>query len=108
MIREGGRRLVLGLLLGLALGVMALAMPLILLVGRRTYAQEAGSGASCMLNAVSGGPRTITYSAWSWQRHLQGKPLASARVRLVDAVNLAPGHCRAAWESHRDRGLING
>lgn len=108
MIREGARRLLAGMLLGVSLAVLALAMPFILLLGRRSYVVEAGSGASCLLNAVTGGPRTVTFSAWSWERYLRGKAGAMCRVRLVDAINLSPGHCADAWRSHRTRGLIAG
>ena len=106
MIRDAARRIALGPLLALVLLLIAVVLPVAILFGRLTYAAEAGSAASCLLNAITGGPRTITYSAWSWQRHLQGKPWATARVRLVDALNLAQGHCEAAWESHCARGLI--
>lgn len=108
MIREAVRRATLGPLLTLALLLIAVALPVAVLVGRRSYAAEAGSAASCLLNALTGGPRSVTYSAWSWQRLLQGKPGAVLRVWLVDAVNLSDGHCAMAWQSHRDRGLIHG
>ena len=106
MITEAARRIMLGPLLGLALLLIAAAVPVAVLLGRRSYLDEAGSAASCLLNAISGGPRTITDSAWSWQRYLMGKPAAAARVWLVDRLNGTPGHCSLAWQSHHARGLL--
>ena len=87
MIREAVRRLIEGLGLMLALLVLAPLIPAVILLGRRTYAEEIGSGASCLLNAATGGPRTVTFSAWSALLLERGKPGAALRVRGVDAVN---------------------
>ena len=100
------QRIILGPLLGLAVLLLALALPVAVVLGRRAYLQEAGSAASCLLNAISGGPRTITYSAWAWQRYLQRKRGAAARVWLVDRLMMTPGHCSLAWASHHARGLL--
>ncbi|WP_338661788.1 hypothetical protein VQH23_16325 [Pararoseomonas sp. SCSIO 73927] len=106
MIREASRRLIEGFGLVLALLILAPLVPAVILFGRRTYAEEIGSGASCLLNAATGGSRTVTFSAWSALLLERGKPGAALRVRAVDLVNLAPGHCAEALASHRDRGLI--
>ena len=106
MMREIPRRLMLAPLLALAMLVAALAVPVAVLLGRRSYPAEIGSAASCLLNAMSGGPRSVTYSAWSWERRRRGKRGAGLRVALVDALNFEPGHCQAAWLDHRARGLI--
>lgn len=106
MVREILKRFLIGAGLSVAMLVLAVALPLAILVGRRTYASEAGSAASCMLNAITGGPRSVTFSAWSWHRTLQCKPHSIFRVRVVDALNLSPGHCEMAWNSHAEAGLV--
>lgn len=93
---------------GLSLAT-AIALPWILPVvvfGRGSYSGEIASALSCLLNALTGGPRTVTFSAWAWELQLRGKRGAALRVRLTDAINLHPGHCRDAWRSHADRGLL--
>jgi hypothetical protein len=106
VIREVTRRLIEGCGLMLALLLLAPAIPAIILFGRRSYAEEIGSGASCLLNATTGGPRIATFSAWSALLLERGKAGASLRVRSVDAVNLWRGHCAWALQNHRDRGLL--
>ena len=107
MIREGARRLWMGALLGLALVVAGLLLPLVLLVGRRANAAEAGSSASCLLNAMCGGPRTATFSAWSWERRRRQKWDGILRVWVVDRLPFNTiGHCEGAWTDHRARGLV--
>ncbi len=106
MIREAGRRIVLWSLLGLAMLILAAVLPVAILFGRRGYIDEAGSAASCMLNAVTGGPRSVTYSAWSWDRLQHGKPWGACRVWVIDRLNLTPGHCRTAWDDHCRRRLV--
>ncbi|WP_156963693.1 hypothetical protein [Muricoccus aerilatus] len=81
-------------------------LPFILACNRATYAEETGSGASCLLNALTGGPRTVTFSAWSWQLVLRGKRGAEFRRWAVDGFGLRDGHCAAAWRSHIARGLL--
>lgn len=105
-MREAVHRLICGPLLGFAMLVLAALLPLAILLGRRTYVAEAGSAASCLLNAITGGPRTVTFSAWAWQRYLQGKPGARWRVSCVNAINIDDDHCRLAWLSHSERGLL--
>jgi hypothetical protein len=104
--REVARRLLVGVGLSLALMAGAIAVPLVILLSRRGTDAEAGSAASCLLNALTGGPRTATFSAWSWEIFLRGKPLSLLRLRAVDAVNFETDHCRIAWLSHERRGLL--
>lgn len=106
MIREAARRVIEGVGLMLALLLLLPLIPPVILFGRRGYAEEIGSGASCLLNAATGGLRTVTFSAWSALLLERGKRGAALRVRLVDALNLAPGHCAEALSSHRARGLV--
>ncbi|WP_338662645.1 hypothetical protein VQH23_21150 [Pararoseomonas sp. SCSIO 73927] len=94
--------------MGLAAGLVAgaVALPFILAANRSTYADETGSCASCLLNALTGGPRRATFSAWSWELRLRGKRGAALRVRAVDGFGLRPGHCRDAYDYHVQQGLI--
>lgn len=95
----------LGLALLLILG--AVALPFILAANRASYAEAAESEASCLLGALTGGPKRVTFSAWSWDLLLQGKRGAALRVQLVDALPFnGPGHCCSAWMSHVERGLL--
>lgn len=99
-------RFLVGLCLAVALIVGAVLLPFILACNRGTYADETGSGASCMLNGLTGGPRTVTFSAWRWQLLLHGKRGAAWWVLAVDGFGLRAGHCQAAWASHIARGLL--
>lgn len=99
-------RLGIGFCLAAGLIVGAVALPFILAGNRASYAEETGSGSSCLLNALTGGPRTVTFSAWSWQLLLNGKRGAAFRVRAVDGFGLRTGHCLNAWMDHQRRGLL--
>ena len=103
--REALRRLGYGLGLGLPMALVGLLLPVILLVGRRSYPDEVASASSCVLSSVTGGPRIATFSAWAWERKLRGKRNAEWMVAFVDALN-GKGHSEAAWQSHRERGYL--
>lgn len=68
--------------------------------------QQTASALSCLLNAATGGPRTVTFSAWSWDLHTRRSFLGRLRVCVVDLLNLDPDHCRESWDAHVARGLI--
>ncbi len=70
------------------------------------WAHEVGSAASRLLNALVGGDGSVTFSAASWALAEAGSAWGRHRVALVDWLNRQPGHCRAAWQWHRDRGLV--
>ena len=102
----GLRRVLVGLLLGFAVLVIAFIVPFAVVFGRRGYGDEIGSAASCLLNAVAGGSRIVTFSAWSWRLLLRVKRRAIFRVRLVDALNFEPGHCQRSYQYHVENGLM--
>ena len=95
-----------GLCLSAGLIAGAFVLPIILACNRASYAEETGSGASCLLNALTGGPRTVTFSAWSWELLVREKRGAAFRVHAVDGFGLRNGHCAMAWRSHVARGLL--
>ncbi|MFC0384314.1 hypothetical protein [Muricoccus vinaceus] len=99
-------RFLIGLCLLPCLVLGGLALPFILACNRGSYAERTGSAASCMLNAMTGGPREVTFSAWRWQLLLHGKRGAAWWVDAVDGFGLRSGHCQAAWASHIARGLL--
>jgi hypothetical protein len=96
-------RFLIGLCLAIAVILGALVLPFILACNRGSYAEETGSAASCLANAITGGPRTATFSAWSWTLLLRNKHLAWFRVRAVDGFGLRTGHCLSAWMDPRNR-----
>jgi hypothetical protein len=106
MIAEGLRRLLAGLGLSLACALGAPWILLSIVFGRAGYSDSIASALSRLLNAVCGGPELVTFSAWSWELLVQGKPGAALRVWLVDLVNLEPGHCERWWIDHKSRRLI--
>jgi hypothetical protein len=106
VILDAIRRFLVGILLGLGLVLAALVLPFILAFNRASYADETGSGASCLLNAMTGGKRTVTFSAWSWKLALEGKKSATWRVPFVDGINFQNGHCQDAYDWHVSEGLI--
>lgn len=61
---------------------------------------------SRLLNAVTGGEGDTTFSAGSWTLLLAGSRWGRVRVAVVDWLNRDPGHCRRAWEWHKERGLL--
>ena len=95
-----------GLCLSAGLIVGAVLLPFILAANRGSYAENAGSEASCLLGAITGGAPRVTFSAWSWELLRRGKRGAAFRVRAVDGFGLRSGHCEAAWLSHAERGLL--
>ena len=96
-------RFLIGLCLSAALILGAVLLPFILACNRGSYAEESGSGASCLLNGLTGGPRTATFSAWCWELLRRGKAGASWRVWAVDGFGLRAGHCEGAWRDRRNR-----
>lgn len=107
MLRELASRLVVGATLTLAVIVGAIFILPVVLFGRREYPAQIGSGASCLLNTLFGGPRTVTFSAWSMALSLRGRREGDWRVRLVDALPFnGPGHCLSAYLDHHQRGLL--
>jgi len=103
---EAFRRLILAPLL-CAGGILVAAVGLFaIMFGRRRYAGAVGSALSRSLNAATGGDERATFSAWSALLRERGSRAAGLRTRLVDAVNLEPGHCTRALASHRERGLL--
>lgn len=107
MLRVVASRLLVGSTLALAVIVGAVFILPVVLFGRREYPAEIGSGASCLLNALCGGPRTVTFSAWSMVLALRGRADGKWRVRLVDALPFnGTGHCAEAYLDHFHRGLL--
>ena len=107
MLRDAIFRLVAGGLLTLAVLVGALFILPVVLFGRREYLGSIGSGSSCLLNALCGGPRTVTFSAWSYVLLLRGRRDGTWRVRFVDALPFnGEGHCQDAYLDHYRRGLL--
>ena len=49
--------------------------------------EQAASALSCLLNALAGGPRTCTFSAWSWDLVLRHSWPGYLRCFAVDALN---------------------
>ena len=96
-------RFLVGLCLSAGLMLGAALLPFILACNRGSYAEETGSGASCVLNAITGGPRTSTFSAWCWELLRRGKRAAAWRVWVVDGFGLRTGHCEGAWRDVRNR-----
>ena len=89
------------------------------------HLRQLGRAGSRLLNVLRGGEGDTTYSAGSWARAIAPWPepatrweavrswpatlsraLAPHEVRMVDWLNREPGHCYAAWEWHRERGLL--
>jgi hypothetical protein len=70
------------------------------------YLEEVGSALSRLLNALLGGDGSVTFSARCWALSLDHPSIGRALVGLVDLINAQHGHCREAWEWHRDRDLI--
>ena len=107
MFREAARRLILATALA-AGGIATAAIGfVVILFGRRTYADAVGSALSRGFNAATGGDERGTFSAWSALLAERGKADGAARVALVDSLPLnSPGHCAMALASHRARGLL--
>ncbi len=72
----------------------------------KTYITQVLRALSRLLNALAGGEGDTTFSAASWGLALKGSRWGRLRVKLIDWLNGTPGHCKAAWEWHRDRGLL--
>lgn len=70
------------------------------------YLEEVGSALSRLLNALTGGDGSVTFSARCWSVRLDRPAIGRVLVWLVDLINVEPGHCREAWEWHRARDLI--
>ena len=72
----------------------------------RNWLLQVGRALTRLLNALTGGTGDTTFSARSWHLKQKGAVLGHIRVWLVDRINREPGHCKTAWEWHRQRGLI--
>jgi hypothetical protein len=70
------------------------------------YAEEVGSALSRLLNALTGGDGSVTFSARCWALRLDRPAIGRVLVAVVDRLNREPGHCREAWEWHHARDLI--
>lgn len=74
--------------------------------GFRWHFDQVFRASSRLLNALVGGEGDTTFSAGSWTAFLSGSRTGRWRVAVVDWLNRDEGHCRRAWEWHRDRGLL--
>lgn len=72
-----------------------------------SWVEEVGSALSRLLNALTGGDGSVTFSARSYDAMIDRPTrLNKARVAAIDWLHREPGHCRDAWTWHAQKGLV--